>query len=97
MKVGFGESIPTLVRYLRRSGSELGSPLCRRRHNGCWCPFSQRVIEAPADARTKGLDDLAPIHALTERHDDAVMLHTIDAIFVHCFVRNRRAGQIRLG
>ena len=45
----------------------------------------------------QGLDGLVPIHALTERRDDDIMLHTIDALFVHCFVRNRRAGQIRLG
>jgi len=45
----------------------------------------------------QGLDGLEPIHALTERRDDAVMLHTVDALFVHFCVRNRHADQIRLG
>ncbi len=44
----------------------------------------------------QGLDGLEPIHALTVRRDDAVMLHTFDAHFMYCCVRNRRAGEIRL-
>jgi hypothetical protein len=45
----------------------------------------------------QGLDGLELIHPLTERRDDAVMLQTVGAHFVHFYLRNRHAGQIRLG